>query len=149
MISMKPSRISVLSFKSSGYVAVPDCLRIFDFEGAAPSCSTVHFGLPRPVLVAVQPLGAAPTASDSKLTSPSAMTRASMEQRSAAVIRTVFIVTAHSVDVASLKISSAREETRKQLIIPRLNSEQRPSASYFFWHDFIQISYSVLHVFPG
>jgi len=56
-----------------------------------------------------------------------------MEQRSAAVIRTVFIVTAHSVNVASLKISSAREETRKQLIIPRLNSEQRPSVCQLFF----------------
>src|SRR5262245_57376393 len=131
MISMKPSRISVLSFKSSGYVAVPDCLRIFDFEGAAPSCSTVHFGLPRPVLVAVQPLGAAPTASDSKLTSPSAMTRASMEQRSAAVIKTIFIVTAHSVNIVSLGISSARKQTRK-LILSRLVSEQRPSICQLF-----------------
>jgi hypothetical protein len=60
------------------------------------------------------------------------MTLASIEQRSAAVIRTVFILTAHSVNVASLKISSAREETRKQLIFPRLNSEQQPICQLFF-----------------
>src|SRR5262249_33318801 len=110
----------------------PDCFRIFDFEGAAPSCSTVHFGLPWPVLVAVQPFGAAPTASASKLTAPSAMTRASIKQRSAAVIKTVFIETTHSVNIVSLEISSAREQTRK-LILPRLISEQRPSVCQLFF----------------
>src|SRR5450631_1810678 len=47
-------------FRSSGYVARPDCLTTFDFDGAVSSLSTVHFGSPDPVRVAVQPSGATP-----------------------------------------------------------------------------------------
>src|SRR5262245_46446133 len=85
---------------------------MFDFEGAAPSCSTLHFGLPWPVLVAVQPFGAAPSTSASKLTGLSAMTLASIKQRSAAVITTVFIVMAHSVTVVLLELTAVGRKAR-------------------------------------
>jgi hypothetical protein len=100
------------------------------------------------------------------------MALASIKQRSAAVIRTVFIAMAHSAGIVSLEIgatgrearydalrhfmivvaqiSSAREETPKlYLFRDRIRSNGQASASYFFWQDFMQISYSVLHVFPG
>src|SRR5215831_8655503 len=80
---MKPSLMSVLSFNSRGKVARPDCLTTFEFEGAVLSCSIVHFGSPLPVLVAVQPCGAAPIASASKLAVLSAIALASTEQRNA------------------------------------------------------------------
>src|SRR6478736_664261 len=54
-------------FSSSGYVARPDCLSTFDFDGAVSSFSTVHFGSPVPVRVTVQPSGAAPVPVASKL----------------------------------------------------------------------------------
>src|SRR5215813_5668411 len=84
---MKPSLMSVSSFNSRGKVARPDCLTTFEFEGAVLSCSIVHFGSPLPVLVAVQPFGAAPIASASKLAVLSAMALASTEQRNAAATR--------------------------------------------------------------
>jgi hypothetical protein len=58
-----------------GYVATPDCFNTFGLLGALSSFSIVHFGLPVPVLVAVQPAGALPTAALSKFTvSPCAAT---------------------------------------------------------------------------
>src|SRR5450631_29681 len=54
-------------FRSSGYVARPDCLSTFDFDGAVSSLSTVHFGSPDPVRVAVQPSGTTPIRVLSKL----------------------------------------------------------------------------------
>src|SRR5882762_1563637 len=69
----------------------PDCLTTFNFEGAVWSCSIVHFGLPLPVLVAIQPLGVAPTASVSKLAVLSAMAVASIKQSSVAAVRIPFI----------------------------------------------------------
>lgn len=50
----------------TGYVARPDCLRTFGLLGAVGSASTVHFGCPVPVFVAVQPGGGAPVARLSK-----------------------------------------------------------------------------------
>ena len=58
--SMKPSLMLVSFFRSSGKVARPDCLTTFAFDGAVSSLSTVHFGLPDPVSVAVHPSGAEP-----------------------------------------------------------------------------------------
>src|SRR6516162_3439222 len=57
---------------------------ILECEGAVSSCSIVHLGSPVPVLVAVQPLGGAPTASASKLIMSSAMALTSTKQRAAA-----------------------------------------------------------------
>src|SRR6516164_4120086 len=78
---MKPSLMSVSSFNSRGKVARPDCLTTFEFEGAVLSCSIVHFESPLPVLVAVQPFGAAPITSASKLAVLSAMALVSTAQR--------------------------------------------------------------------
>src|SRR5215831_18185003 len=80
---MKPSLMSASSFNSRGKVARPDCLTTFEFEGAVLSCSIVHFESPLPVLVAVQPFGAAPIASVSKLAVLSSMALASTEKRNA------------------------------------------------------------------
>src|SRR3954468_24059214 len=66
-ISTKPSLMLLSFFSSSGYVARPDCLSTFDFDGAVSSFSTVHFGSPDPVRVEVQPSGAAPVCVLSKL----------------------------------------------------------------------------------
>src|ERR1700722_17973258 len=60
LTSTKPSLMLVSFLRSSGYVARPDCLSTLDFDGAVPSLSTVHFGSPDPVRVAVQPSGATP-----------------------------------------------------------------------------------------
>src|SRR5262249_38944778 len=68
-------------------VARPDCLITFEFEGAVLSCSIVHFESPLPVLVAVQPFGAAPIASASKLALLSAMALASTGQGNAAAMK--------------------------------------------------------------
>src|SRR5215831_18907827 len=84
---MKPSLMSASSFNSRGKVARPDCLTTFEFEGAVLSGSIVHFGSPLPVLVAVQPFGAAPIAPASKLAVLSAMALASTEQRNAAAVK--------------------------------------------------------------
>jgi hypothetical protein len=51
------------------------------------SCSIVHFESPLPVLVAVQPFGAAPITSASKLAVLSAMALVSTAQRNAAVMK--------------------------------------------------------------
>src|SRR3954454_17448285 len=67
LISTKPSLMLLSFFSSSGYVARPDCLSTFDFDGAVSSLSTVHFGSPDPVRVEVQPSGAAPVGAPSKL----------------------------------------------------------------------------------
>src|SRR5712692_8370686 len=64
----------------------------FNFEGAVESSSIVHFGLPRPVLVAVQPFGVAPTASVSKLAVMSAMALTSIRQRNVAAVSIPFIM---------------------------------------------------------
>ena len=48
------------SLKQTGYVATPDCLRTFGLLGAVSSFSIVHFAVPLPVFVAVQPAGAFP-----------------------------------------------------------------------------------------
>src|SRR5215831_8110393 len=84
---MKPSLMSASSFNSRGKVARPDCLTTFEFEGAVLSCSIVHFESPLPVLVAVQPFGAAPIASASKLAVLSAMAPASTEQGNATAMK--------------------------------------------------------------
>src|SRR5215471_4561820 len=55
-------------FQADREVAVPDCFKTFGPLGAVGSRSMVHFGLPVPVLVAVQPGGAAPVGRLSKLT---------------------------------------------------------------------------------
>src|SRR5215475_12266881 len=86
--SMKPSLMFVSFFSRRGKVAVPDCLTILACEGAVASCSTVHCGLPVPVLVVVQPFGGPPTASASKLTVPCAMAFASKKQHIAAAMIT-------------------------------------------------------------
>src|SRR6516165_8499072 len=96
---MKPSLMSVSSFNSRGKVARPDCLTTFEFECAVLSCSIVHFESPLPVLVAVQPFGAAPIASASKLAVRSAMPLASTEQRNAAAMK---IARMQSADLAAL-----------------------------------------------
>src|SRR5882757_11348525 len=67
LISTKPSLMLASFFSSSGYVARPDCLSTFDFDGAVASLSTVHFGSPDPVRVEVQPSGATPVCVLSKL----------------------------------------------------------------------------------
>src|SRR4030088_1736766 len=67
LISTKPSLRLLSYFSNNGYVARPDCLSTFDFDGAVSSLSTVHFGSPDPVRVAVQPSGAAPVRLFSKL----------------------------------------------------------------------------------
>src|SRR5882757_11394428 len=67
LISTKPSLRLLSFFSNNGYVARPDCLSTFDFDGAVSSLSTVHFGSPDPVRVEVQPSGAAPVWVLSKL----------------------------------------------------------------------------------
>src|SRR5204863_8700675 len=62
----------VSSLKHTGYVATPDCFRTFDLLGAVSSFSIVHFALPVPVLVAVQPAGGWPSGALSKFTTTSA-----------------------------------------------------------------------------
>src|SRR5439155_7493747 len=65
--STKPSLRFVSSLKQTGYVATPDCFSTFGLLGAVSSFSMVHFALPLPVLVAVQPAGALPMPELSKL----------------------------------------------------------------------------------
>src|SRR2546423_15447966 len=60
-----------------GYVARPDCFRTFGLLGAVSSCSTLHFGSPVPVFVAVHPGGGAPASRLSKLIVSADMTTAS------------------------------------------------------------------------
>src|ERR1700726_497096 len=73
-------------FRSSGKVARPDCLSMFDFDGAVSSLSTVHFGSPLPVRVAAQPSGVAPIWLLSKLTLLSDMSFTSIEKSVAALV---------------------------------------------------------------
>src|ERR1700730_16074008 len=93
---MKPSLMSVSSFNSRGNVARPDCLSTFEFEGAVLSSSIVHFESPLPVLVAVQPFGAAPIASAPKPAVLSAMALASTAQRNAAAMKIARIASGRS-----------------------------------------------------
>src|SRR6267154_6852339 len=67
-VSTKPSLMLLSFFRSSGYVARPDCLSTVNFDGAVRSLSTVHFGSPDPVRVDVQPSGVVPIRVLSKLT---------------------------------------------------------------------------------
>jgi hypothetical protein len=72
-----------------------------------------------PVLVAVQPFGAAPTASASKVTVLSAMALTSTEQKSAAAMRMVFIVVSYSLVVVPLEIvppALNRSRTRERTL---------------------------------
>src|SRR5512145_2041570 len=64
--STKPSATMLLSFTATGKSATPDCSNAFGRLGALASGTTVHLGLPRPVLVTVQPGGGAPVATLSK-----------------------------------------------------------------------------------
>jgi hypothetical protein len=81
-------------------------LTTFEFEGAVLSGSIVHFGSPLPVLVAVQPFGAAPIASAWKLAVLSAMALASTEQRNAAAMKIAPVL--QSADPATLlRVSGA------------------------------------------
>jgi hypothetical protein len=52
--STNPSLTLVPFLSRSRYVARPDCLTIFDFEGALGSSSTVHLGSPEPVFQVTQ-----------------------------------------------------------------------------------------------
>src|SRR5690242_146388 len=88
-VSMTPSLMFVSVFSRTGIVALPDCLTILECEGAVASSSTVHCGLPVPVLVAVQPFGGPPTASASKLTVPCAMAPTSAKQHITAAMTAV------------------------------------------------------------
>src|SRR5436309_4586779 len=65
--STKPSFRLVSFFRQTGYVASPDCFRTFGLLGAVSSFSIVHFAAPLPVFVAIQPGGAAPSVTSSKL----------------------------------------------------------------------------------
>src|SRR5262249_37153271 len=78
-----PSCTLVPSLSRSGKVACPDCLTTREWDGAPASSSTVHRGAPVPVFVTVQPRGARPSASASKLTL-SAMATAPSATRAAA-----------------------------------------------------------------
>src|SRR6266568_4119184 len=84
--STNPSLRLVLFFRQIGYVASPDCLSTFGFEGAVSSATTAHFASPMPVLVAVHPAGASPTLSSSKFT-----VSASAEPATSTLIIMVFL----------------------------------------------------------
>src|SRR5215510_7268239 len=82
LTSTKPSLRFVSSLRQIGKVAWPDCLSTFGLLGAVSSFSTVHFAVPLPVLVAVQPGGSLPVSIESKL-----MTSALAERESAQAAR--------------------------------------------------------------
>src|SRR5437868_10290146 len=86
LISTKPSLMLLSFFSSSGYVARPDCLSTFDFDGAVASLSTVHFGSPDPVRVAVQPSGVPPVWLLSKLIAWFDMSLTPSKRKSAAAM---------------------------------------------------------------
>src|SRR2546429_8341967 len=76
--STNPSLRLVSSLMQTGYVAWPDCLSTFGLLGAVLSASIVHFALPVPVLVAVQPGGGAPAFIVSKFIVSACATTASV-----------------------------------------------------------------------
>src|SRR3979490_2679519 len=65
--STKPSPIDTSFFTHQGKVPWPDCINTFGLLGAVGSACTSHFGEPRPVTPAVQPVGTFPASSRSKL----------------------------------------------------------------------------------
>src|SRR5205809_3974117 len=67
--STKPSLMLVPFLKQTGKVACPDCFNTFGLLGAELSLSTVHFAVPLPVCVAVQPGGGTPAFMSSSLLS--------------------------------------------------------------------------------
>src|SRR6266487_6341415 len=89
--STKPCLRFVSSLKQTGYVATPDCFRTFGLLGAVSSFSIVHFALPLPVWVAVQPAGAWPTAALSKLAESATAIIASVLATTSIATRNVFI----------------------------------------------------------
>src|SRR5438034_2294919 len=93
-----------------GYVARPDCFRTFGLLGAVSSFSTVHFGSPVPVFVAVHPGGGSPILRLSKLTASANTT--------ATTTATVSVTTAK----AFMSISS---ETKRVLKLRRSAIEAR------------------------
>src|SRR5262245_37718719 len=65
--STKPFLSEVSSLRQTGKVASPDGLRTCGWLGAEASSSTLHWGVPLPVFVAVQPGGGSPVFALSKL----------------------------------------------------------------------------------
>src|SRR5436309_5970309 len=86
----------VSSLKQIGYVATPDCFRTFGLLGAVSSFSIVHFALPLPVFVAVQPASAWPAGTLSKLTESATAAMASVPATTSVATANVFI--GNSVD---------------------------------------------------
>src|SRR5262245_822352 len=72
--STYPSFSETSFFTHHGNVPLPDCLSTFGLLGAVASVSTVHFGVPLPVLPANQPAGSSPAFVSSKFTVSASMT---------------------------------------------------------------------------
>src|SRR5438034_746798 len=109
--STKPSLRLVSSLKQIGYVATPDCLRTFGLLGAVSSFSIVHFALPLPVFVAVQPEGACPAGALSKLTESATAKMATTLPATSVATASVFIgssIDDHQAGRMSVRISSHR-----------------------------------------
>src|SRR5438552_3883060 len=92
------------------YVARPDCFRTFGLLGAVSSLSTVHFGSPVPVFVAVHPGGGAPAVRLSKLTVSAKTTAMSTVTASVTTASTFMWISSESERV--LKLRRAAIEAR-------------------------------------